>query len=72
MCVCYSQIVLLSFDSIILTTGVYTNTSLTIKPPADTPSGTDVTLTVEALSDSGVDSNYVVMRFSVLTKVIHS
>ncbi|KAF3851973.1 hypothetical protein F7725_005328 [Dissostichus mawsoni] len=56
-------------DSIILTTGVYTNTSLTITPPADTPSGTDVTLTVEALSDSGVDSNYVVMRFSVLTKI---
>ncbi|KAJ4944153.1 hypothetical protein JOQ06_012698 [Pogonophryne albipinna] len=56
-------------DSIILTTGVYTNTSLTITPPADTPSGTDVTLTVEALSDSGVDSNYVIMRFSVLTKI---
>ncbi|KAK5866386.1 hypothetical protein PBY51_020582 [Eleginops maclovinus] len=55
--------------SIILATGVYTNTSLNITPPANTPSGTDVTLTIEAMSVSGTDSNYIVMRFSVQTEI---
>lgn len=56
-------------DSLTLTTGQYTNATLTITPPANTPSGTDVTLTMEAKSSSGVDSNYVVLRLSVVTKV---
>ncbi|XP_027138833.1 von Willebrand factor A domain-containing protein 7 isoform X2 [Larimichthys crocea] len=56
-------------DSITLTTGQYTNATLTITPPANTPSGTDVTLTMEAKSSSGADSNYVVLRFSVVTKI---
>lgn len=38
-------------------------------PPANTTSGTDVTLTMEAKSSSGADSNYVVLRLSVVTKV---
>lgn len=62
-------IVLSSLDRLSLTTGQYTNATMTITPPAKTPSGTDVTLTVEAKSSSGVDSNYVVLRFSVVTKV---
>ncbi|XP_059184933.1 von Willebrand factor A domain-containing protein 7 [Centropristis striata] len=55
--------------SVTLTTGVYTNATLTITPPASTPSGTDVTLTLEAKSASGADSNYVVLRLSVVTKI---
>ncbi|XP_070684397.1 von Willebrand factor A domain-containing protein 7-like [Pempheris klunzingeri] len=56
-------------NSLTLTTGEYANATLTISPPADTPSGTDVTLTMEAKSSSGVDSNYAVLRFSVVTKI---
>ncbi|XP_022595629.1 von Willebrand factor A domain-containing protein 7-like [Seriola dumerili] len=56
-------------SSLTLTTGRYTNDTLNITAPADTPSGTDVTLTVEAKSSSGVDSNYVVLRLSVVTKI---
>lgn len=56
-------------NSLGLTTGQYTNATLTITPPADTPTGTDVTLTLEAKSPSGVDSNYAVLRFSVVNKI---
>ncbi|GAA6216347.1 von Willebrand factor A domain-containing protein 7-like [Lates japonicus] len=56
-------------NSLTLTTGQYTNNTLTITPPASTPSGTDITLTMEAKSSSGVDSNYVVVRLSVVTKI---
>ncbi|XP_071359311.1 von Willebrand factor A domain-containing protein 7-like [Trachinotus anak] len=56
-------------SSLTLTTGKYTNDTLTITPPASTPSGTDVTLTVEAKSSSGADSNYIVLRLSVVTKI---
>ncbi|KAM7418548.1 hypothetical protein PAMA_015926 [Pampus argenteus] len=55
--------------SLDLTTGQYTNANLTITPPANTSSGTDVTLTLEAQSSSGIDSNYAVLRFSVVTKI---
>ncbi|XP_071754168.1 von Willebrand factor A domain-containing protein 7 [Centroberyx gerrardi] len=55
--------------SLTLTTGQYTNATLTITPPVNTPSGTDATLTIEAKSSSGVDSNYIVLRLSVITKV---
>ncbi|XP_037328876.2 von Willebrand factor A domain-containing protein 7 [Pungitius pungitius] len=54
--------------SLNLTTGQYANSSVTITPPADTPSGSDVTVTLEAKSSSGADSNYIVLRFSVVTK----
>uniref|UniRef100_UPI0037E8375D von Willebrand factor A domain-containing protein 7-like n=1 Tax=Semicossyphus pulcher TaxID=241346 RepID=UPI0037E8375D len=56
-------------ESLTLTAGKYANANLTIKPPASTPSGTAVTLTLEAKSASGVDSNYVVLRISVVTKI---
>ncbi|XP_054461153.1 von Willebrand factor A domain-containing protein 7-like [Anoplopoma fimbria] len=56
-------------DSLTLTTGQYANSTMTIMPPAETPSGTDVTVTLEAKSPNGVDSNYVVLRFSVVTKI---
>nr|XP_020451861.1 von Willebrand factor A domain-containing protein 7-like [Monopterus albus] len=55
--------------NIILTTGNYTDATLTITPPASTPSGTDVTLTMEATSTNGVDSNYIVLKLSVVTKI---
>ncbi|XP_041640178.1 von Willebrand factor A domain-containing protein 7 [Cheilinus undulatus] len=55
--------------SLTLTTGLYANATLTLTPPASMPSGTDVTLTLEAKSASGVDSNYAVLRISVITKV---
>ncbi|KAI3352264.1 hypothetical protein L3Q82_005241 [Scortum barcoo] len=61
---------LMSFSqSLTLTTGEYTNSTLTITPPTNTASGTDVTLTMEAKSSSGVDSNFVVLRLSVVTKI---
>ncbi|XP_022595770.1 von Willebrand factor A domain-containing protein 7-like, partial [Seriola dumerili] len=56
-------------SSLTLTTGRYTNDTLTITAPANTPSGTDITLTVHAKLSSGVDSNYVVLRLSVVTKI---
>uniref|UniRef100_A0A8C7YHQ0 von Willebrand factor A domain containing 11 n=1 Tax=Oryzias sinensis TaxID=183150 RepID=A0A8C7YHQ0_9TELE len=56
-------------NSLTLATGQYTNDTLTVQPPADTESGTDITLTIDAKSSSGADSNYVVLRMSVVTKV---
>ncbi|XP_044046128.1 von Willebrand factor A domain-containing protein 7 [Siniperca chuatsi] len=56
-------------NSLTLTAGQYANATLTITPPANTSSGTDVTLTMEAKSSSGVDSNYAVLKFSVVTKI---
>lgn len=56
-------------NSLTLTTGQYGNATLTITPPTNTESGTDVTLTIEAKSASGADSNYAVLRLSVVTKI---
>lgn len=56
-------------DRLTLVTGQYANATLTITPPASTQSGTDVTLTIDAQSSNGVDSNYAVLRLSVVTKV---
>ncbi|XP_008295263.1 von Willebrand factor A domain-containing protein 7-like [Stegastes partitus] len=55
--------------SLNLTTGVYANATLTITPPANTPSGTDTTLTIQAKWDRGADFNYAVLRLSVVTKI---
>ncbi|XP_028256290.1 von Willebrand factor A domain-containing protein 7-like isoform X1 [Parambassis ranga] len=55
--------------SLTVTSGQYTNATLTITPPANTQSGTDVTLTIEAKSSSNTDSNYAVLRMSVVTKI---
>ncbi|XP_072318599.1 von Willebrand factor A domain-containing protein 7-like [Eucyclogobius newberryi] len=54
-------------SSLSLTSGQYTNATLTITAPAGTVSGTDVTLTLDA--SLGSDSNYVVLRLSVLEKI---
>ncbi|KAB5581480.1 hypothetical protein PHYPO_G00176230 [Pangasianodon hypophthalmus] len=43
--------------------------TVTIKPPASTASGTDVTLTVLAEGPGADDSNYAVLRMSVLAEV---
>ncbi|XP_038146511.1 von Willebrand factor A domain-containing protein 7 [Cyprinodon tularosa] len=56
-------------NSLSLSTGQYVNSTLTITPSSATESGTDVTLTIEAKSESGVDSNYAVLRLSVITKI---
>lgn len=61
---------LFCLDSLTLTTGQYANATLTITPPANTASGTDVTLTLDAKSADGLDSNYAVLGLSVLTKVM--
>lgn len=43
--------------------------TVTLTAPSDTESGTDVTLTIEAEDAESGDSNYVALRFSVMTKV---
>ncbi|KAL1282099.1 hypothetical protein QQF64_000902 [Cirrhinus molitorella] len=43
--------------------------TVTLTAPSDTESGTDVTLTIEAEDSESGDSNYVAMRFTVMTKV---
>ncbi|XP_060782340.1 von Willebrand factor A domain-containing protein 7 [Neoarius graeffei] len=53
-----------------LNTGGNASSTVTVKPPASTESGTDVTLTILVEGPSGVDSNYAVLRLSVLTEVI--
>uniref|UniRef100_A0A1A8RPC7 von Willebrand factor A domain containing 7 n=1 Tax=Nothobranchius rachovii TaxID=451742 RepID=A0A1A8RPC7_9TELE len=55
--------------SLVLMTEQYENATLTITPPASTESGTDITLTIDAKSSSGADSNYVILRLSVVTKI---
>uniref|UniRef100_A0A8C7MZG0 von Willebrand factor A domain-containing protein 7-like n=2 Tax=Oncorhynchus kisutch TaxID=8019 RepID=A0A8C7MZG0_ONCKI len=55
--------------SIAVTTGGNATGELTITVPANTPSGTDVTLTIEAVAPGASDSNYAVLRLSVVTKV---
>ncbi|KAL3995927.1 protein-arginine deiminase [Sarotherodon galilaeus] len=56
-------------NELTLVTGQYANATLTITPPASTESGTDVTLTIDAKSSNGIDSNYAVLRLSVVTKI---
>lgn len=56
-------------SSLTLTTGQYANSSMIISTPDNTQSGTDITVTMEAKSASGVDSNYVVLRISVVSKI---
>ncbi|XP_034146853.1 uncharacterized protein LOC117594097 [Esox lucius] len=55
--------------SVMVGTGGNATANLTITAPANTESGTDITLTVEAVAPGSVDSNYVVLRLSVVTKV---
>lgn len=55
--------------SLPLSSGGEANGTLTITPPSSTASGTDVTLTLEAKAPGGVDSNYAVLRLSVVKKI---
>ncbi|KAL7878084.1 hypothetical protein SRHO_G00047270 [Serrasalmus rhombeus] len=52
-----------------LVSGVSTESTVILKPPANTASGTDVTVTIAAEGPGGTDSNYAVLRLSVLAKV---
>ncbi|XP_040907014.1 von Willebrand factor A domain-containing protein 7-like [Toxotes jaculatrix] len=56
-------------SSLFLETGNSTNGTVTLSAPLNTPSGTDVTLTVEAEGPGGADTNYIVLRFSVVNTV---
>ncbi|XP_053298127.1 von Willebrand factor A domain-containing protein 7 [Pleuronectes platessa] len=55
--------------SLILVSGNSTDGTVEITAPLNTPSGTDFTLTIEAEAPGGADTNYVMLRFSVLNKV---
>ncbi|KAK5858709.1 hypothetical protein PBY51_002830 [Eleginops maclovinus] len=52
--------------SLFLEAGNSANDTVTLSAPLNTPSGTDVTLTIEAEAPGGQDTNYVVLRFSVI------
>ncbi|KAK2919169.1 hypothetical protein Q8A73_003540 [Channa argus] len=43
--------------------------TVTLTVPASAPSGTDVTLIIEAENEAATDNNYAVLRFSVAAKV---
>ncbi|XP_035998877.1 von Willebrand factor A domain-containing protein 7-like [Fundulus heteroclitus] len=46
--------------------GNSTNGTVTLSDPKNTPSGSDVILTIEAESPDGTDSNYIMLRFSII------
>ncbi|XP_074468125.1 von Willebrand factor A domain-containing protein 7-like [Sebastes fasciatus] len=50
-------------------TGNSTNGTVTMSAPRNTPSGSDVTLTIEAEAPGGEDTNYIVLRFSIVNTV---
>ncbi|XP_030643651.1 von Willebrand factor A domain-containing protein 7-like [Chanos chanos] len=56
-------------SSLLIDNGVSASGALSITAPFETPSGTDVTLTIEAAAAGGSDSNYVVLRLSVVAGV---
>ncbi|XP_014833002.1 PREDICTED: von Willebrand factor A domain-containing protein 7-like [Poecilia mexicana] len=55
--------------NLLLSAGGSANGTVNITAPADTPSGTVVTLTIEAVAPGGADSNYAVLHLTVLPKV---
>ncbi|XP_028321748.1 von Willebrand factor A domain-containing protein 7-like isoform X2 [Gouania willdenowi] len=55
--------------SLLLENGTSANGTVMLSAPLNTPSGTDVTLTIEAEAPGGGDSNYIVLRFSVVNTV---
>uniref|UniRef100_UPI0037E7810C von Willebrand factor A domain-containing protein 7-like n=1 Tax=Semicossyphus pulcher TaxID=241346 RepID=UPI0037E7810C len=55
--------------SLFLESGKSAMGNVTISAPRKTPSGTDVTLTIEAEAPGGEDTNYVVLRFTVINPV---
>ncbi|XP_035521927.1 von Willebrand factor A domain-containing protein 7-like [Morone saxatilis] len=56
-------------SSLLLETGGSANGTVNLTAPINTTSGTDVTLTIEAEAPGGADTNYVVLRFTVLRTV---
>ncbi|XP_047463491.1 von Willebrand factor A domain-containing protein 7-like [Mugil cephalus] len=56
-------------SSLAVEDGSSANGTVTITAPPNTLSGTDVTLTIEAEAPGGTDTNYVVMRLTVLSPV---
>ncbi|XP_076830852.1 von Willebrand factor A domain-containing protein 7 [Brachyhypopomus gauderio] len=52
-----------------LVTGGSAEGTVVLRPPADIPSGTDVTLTIGVEEPASIDTNYAVVRLSVLAKV---
>lgn len=55
--------------SLALKAGGSANGTVTITAPVNTTSGTDVTLTIEVEAPGGEDTNYAVLRFSVINLV---
>lgn len=55
--------------SLFVEPGNSANGTVTLSAPLNTPSGTDVTLTIEAEAPGGKDTNYVVLRFSIVNTV---
>ncbi|KAM4547208.1 von Willebrand factor A domain-containing protein 7-like [Fundulus diaphanus] len=51
---------------LLLEGGNSTNGTVTLSAPMNTPSGSDVILTIEAESPDGTDSNYIMLRFSII------
>ncbi|KAM8740973.1 von Willebrand factor A domain-containing protein 7-like [Acanthopagrus schlegelii] len=56
-------------SSLVLDTGGSANGAVNLTAPVTTTSGTDVTLTIEAESPGGADTNYLVLRLAVLKTV---
>lgn len=60
----------MSLHRVTLETGEAFKGNLSITPSANTTTGTDITLTIDVKpSDGGADSNYIVLRLSVVEKV---
>nr|XP_029133505.1 von Willebrand factor A domain-containing protein 7-like [Labrus bergylta] len=55
--------------SLSLKTGDTVNGTVTLSLPRKTPSGTDVTLTIEVEAPRGEDMNYVMLRFTVINPI---
>ncbi|KAM3601821.1 uncharacterized protein V6R79_019411 [Siganus canaliculatus] len=55
--------------SLFVEAGGGSNGTVTLSAPLNTPSGTDITLTLEAVAPGGNDTNYVVQRFSIVNTV---
>ncbi|XP_060729093.1 von Willebrand factor A domain-containing protein 7-like [Tachysurus vachellii] len=56
-------------SSITLVSGVSASGTVTLSVPENTPSGTDVTVTIAAEAPNASDFNYVVLRLSVIAPV---
>ncbi|KAL7889413.1 hypothetical protein AOLI_G00016710 [Acnodon oligacanthus] len=56
-------------SSLTLAHGGSANGTATLTVPGSTPSGSDVTVTIEAEAPGGADSNYAVLRLSVVAQV---